>query len=96
MEELENKVVNFLKILEKSVNEIQEELGEKQSTISQHLNKLASINVVTYRKEGQKSIYKIKNQDIFNILTKIINFISSETKESIDNLTSKNIIDTLS
>ncbi len=82
MEELENKVVNFLKILahpirlrlietlkgtEKSVNEIQEELGEKQSTISQHLKTLASINVVTYRKEGQKSIYKIKNQDIFNI-----------------------------
>ncbi|MHA1269362.1 MAG: ArsR/SmtB family transcription factor [Candidatus Helarchaeota archaeon] len=111
MEGIENRIVNFLKNVahpiririietlrgnvEKSVNEIQNELGEKQSTISQHLKKLTDVNIVTFRKKGQKSLYKIKNQSIHEIFSLIINYITEQTIESIDDLTSRTIRDTL-
>ena len=62
------KIIEVLKDKEKSVNEIQSELGKKQSTISQHLKKLTDTNVVIFRKDGNKSYYKIKNPDIHEII----------------------------
>jgi DNA-binding transcriptional ArsR family regulator len=55
--------------------EIQEKLSRTQSTISQHLNKLKSTNLIESELQDNVNHYKVKNSKIFEILNLVQTFI---------------------
>ncbi|HHQ2899459.1 TPA: ArsR/SmtB family transcription factor [Bacillus cereus] len=52
-----------------SVNELRNLLGIPQSTTSQHLGVLKSLNIVRCRSEGVMKIYTIYNEEVKRIVT---------------------------
>ena len=53
---------------ERSVNEIAELLGARQSTISQHLALLRKDGFVAARREGQTQFYALKGDDARSVI----------------------------
>jgi DNA-binding transcriptional ArsR family regulator len=58
---------------EKSVGELEEFLGERQSTVSQHLARLRFDGLVTTRRDGKVIYYSVANEDVRSILTAVYN-----------------------
>jgi DNA-binding transcriptional ArsR family regulator len=56
---------------EKSVTELEQFLGERQSTVSQQLARLRLDRLVTTRREGKAIYYSLANEDVRKILTAI-------------------------
>jgi len=54
------KIVKFLSSGEKCVKDIWQELGIPQPTASQHINILKNARIISYRREGVKTCYKIE------------------------------------
>jgi ArsR family transcriptional regulator len=61
-------ILDHLRNGEKSVNELQALLEADQSTISQHLARLRSGNLVDTRKEGTTVFYSVRDPMIFQLL----------------------------
>lgn len=80
---------------EKTVNDIQNELRKSQSTISQHLKVLLNANLLTFRKDGLKSYYRIADPKIHEIILGINQYIADRSQQRIEDITSGDIIDTL-
>ncbi len=110
MQEIDNKIVRFLKVIadvtrlqilnflkddEKTASEIQDAIKKSQSTVSQQIKILISADLVSYRRDGAKKYYKIKNSKIFDVITLIKSYISNQDRETIDKITSMDILDTL-
>lgn len=110
MKEINDKVVKFLKIIadstrleileflknnENTANEIINAINKSQSTVSQQLKTLIDADLVISRREGAKKIYKLKNPQIFNIISMIISFITNQNREKIDTMSSLDVLDTL-
>lgn len=55
-----------------TVREMEDCLGEVQSTVSQHIAKLKSANIICGRKEGTSIYYSIANKEICEIIKLII------------------------
>jgi DNA-binding transcriptional ArsR family regulator len=89
------KIIECLKGKEKTVNDIQTELRKSQSTISQHLKVLFSANILTFRKDGLKSYYKIADTKIHDILLNINQYIADRSQHKIEDITATSITDTL-
>jgi DNA-binding transcriptional ArsR family regulator len=53
---------------EKSVGELENILGQKQSTVSQQLARLRLDGLVTTRREGKSVIYSLASDDVRTIL----------------------------
>ncbi|RUO40627.1 ArsR family transcriptional regulator [Aliidiomarina taiwanensis] len=53
---------------EKSVGELEQQLELSQSSLSQHLARLRSQGIVTFRKEGTSVIYRIADEKALRIL----------------------------
>lgn len=111
MSEIRKFTVEFLKVLadytrldilellkDKNLNqeEIKDVLDKSQSTISQHLKTLTSINLIEFDTSKKKKYYKIKNQDILKLLSDIISFVIKINKEKIVDLRDLDVLDTLS
>jgi ArsR family transcriptional regulator len=62
------KIVEFLTGGEKSVGEIIEAVGGKQSITSQQLNMMKSRGILSCRKDGAKVFYRIENQGVIKLL----------------------------
>lgn len=73
------KILKLLGDEEKCQCDIIPAMGKSQSTISQHLQILINSGVLDYRKEGQRSLYKLKDERI----RKIIELIGSISKDSL-------------
>ena len=58
---------------EKSVTELEQFLGERQSTVSQQLARLRLDGLVTTRREGKVIYYSVANEDVRSILTAVYN-----------------------
>ncbi|MBI4743388.1 MAG: winged helix-turn-helix transcriptional regulator [Actinobacteria bacterium] len=58
------EIINILRKGEKSVGELAEKAGLKQSNLSQHLAILREKGVVALRKEGQTVFYSLANPKI--------------------------------
>lgn len=55
------KILHLLNEGEKSVNQLVEELGNKERTgVSKHLNLLKELKLIDYREEGVKRFYSLK------------------------------------
>lgn len=62
------RMVQGLSCNECNVNKIVKTLGIPQSTISQHLAILRKAGVITFRKEGVKTCYKVTDNKIKEII----------------------------
>jgi ArsR family transcriptional regulator len=69
---------------EKTVTELQRELGLKQSTISQHLANFRKLGIVTIRKEGRNIYYKISDERILKAYDLIDQVIKERKKREIE------------
>ncbi len=85
------EIIKYLKNGEKSSQEIQDMLNKGQSTVSQQLKILILANLVTYRTEGVKKFYSIKDPKIFQLLSQINAYILSQSSLG----TSLDVLDTL-
>ena len=56
---------------EQSVTELEQFLGERQSTVSQQLARLRLDRLVTTRRDGKAIYYSLANEDVRKILTVI-------------------------
>ena len=73
------KIADMLGSGEKSVNEIVEEVGGKQSTTSQQLNMMKDKGVLSCRREGARVYYKIENQNVIRLLKCVFNKYHRQT-----------------
>lgn len=70
------RIIDYLSDGEKCVKDIWQELGVPQPTVSQHINILKEAGIISYRKEGVKTCYKIE----MPIVVKILKLIKKEVK----------------
>lgn len=66
------KILYLLSQKECSVNEIAEQLGVHQSTVSHQLSFLKNLRLVKFRREGTTIYYSNDDQHIINLLTQSI------------------------
>ena len=77
--------INILESLrhgERCVCEIIVEVNIEQSNVSQHLAVLKKLDIVSFKKDGLKVIYRVKHEEIFQILTLLDSFISRQMEET--------------
>ncbi|MHA1579634.1 MAG: ArsR/SmtB family transcription factor [Candidatus Freyarchaeota archaeon] len=79
------KILQFLGKEEKCQCEIVPVMEKSQSTISQHLQILVNSGVLEYRREGQRSLYRLKDERIIKIL-ELVNDISKDSLLEISKL----------
>jgi ArsR family transcriptional regulator len=80
-------LIDSLRDGEKSVTELQEELGLKQSTISQHLANFRKLGIATIRKDGRKIYYKITDERIIKAYDLIDQVIKDRKKRELEIVT---------
>jgi ArsR family transcriptional regulator len=111
MSELRKYIVEFLKVLadptrleilnqlrnsEKNSSEIQDEVSKSQSTISKHLKMLVDNNLIEFKRKDNIKYYKIKNIDIFTLLSQINSIVANINTEKLKDLRDVDIYNTLS
>jgi len=79
-------IINELLDKKICVNDIEEILELRQSNISQHLSLLRLLNVVDFKKDGNKKCYFINNKGLIRDLLKIVKKIEEgeESKNAVD------------
>ena len=75
--------------------EIQTTLEKSQSTISQHLKMLSSLNLISYDKIDNIKYYRASNVEIFKLLIDIKKFVENINKKKFLDLRDEDILDTL-
>jgi DNA-binding transcriptional ArsR family regulator len=110
MSEIKEFTIDFLKVLadqtrldilllikneELTQEDLTKELKKSQSTISQHLNLLSSNSIITYDLRNKKKYYTVKDQEIYNILAKINQYVIKTNKEKLSNLINSDILEVL-
>lgn len=77
------EILDLLKNSEQMcVCEIVAKLKKDQSSISRHLNALKRAGIVKFKGEGVRSIYMIKNKDIYEILDLVKSILHKDIKEN--------------
>jgi DNA-binding transcriptional ArsR family regulator len=80
---------------EMSASEIEDSTGKSQSSTSQQLKNLVNARVLNVRRESRNKYYKIRDAQIFRILTEITIFLSNISQDRIEELSDADISDTL-
>jgi len=62
------KILEYLSEGEKCVKDIWQELGIPQPTVSQHINILREAGIISFRKEGVKTCYRIEMPIVVKIM----------------------------
>ena len=88
-------ILQMLQHKRSSSSEIQSALDKSQSTISQHLKSLNSLNLITYDRINNIKYYRISNDEIFKLLIDIKSFIANISKEKFKDRRNEDILDTL-
>ena len=65
------KIICVLKTGEHSVQQLEEYVGVAQATLSQHLSLLKDRGILTSRRQGNFSLYRIANDDMVNLFDMI-------------------------
>jgi len=95
------EILNLLKEGPKSSKDLQKALDKKQPSISQQLKILYNSNLITFEtKENHNKkktkYYKLKDKNIFNILSSIQSYVAKMNNQRIKDLHNLDIIDALS
>lgn len=88
-------ILNHLKEIDKNNEELQSLLNKSQSTISHQLNLLVDNNLISFEFRGNYKYYKIKNQDIFKLLSQIEGFIEKNINDEFKERRKKELYDIL-
>ena len=80
---------------ERSASEIESTTGKSQSSTSQQLKNLVNARVLNVRRESRNKYYKIRDPQIFKILTEITIFLSNINQDRIEELSDADISGTL-
>jgi len=62
------KIIKYLADGEKCVKEIWQELEVPQPTVSQHINILKNAGVISFKKDGVKTCYRIEDPRVVEII----------------------------
>ena len=65
------KIICVLKTGEHSVQQLEEYVGVAQATLSQHLSLLKDRGILTSKRQGNFSLYRIANQEMVNLFDMI-------------------------
>ncbi len=65
------KIICVLKTGEHSVQQLEEYVGVAQATLSQHLSLLKDRGILTSRRQGNFSLYRIANEEMVNLFDMI-------------------------
>ncbi len=65
------EILLFLRDGERCVCEIVERLGAEQSLISHHLRGLRKCNLVKFRHEGRRKMYRLAEPSVLKLLTEL-------------------------
>ena len=68
-------IIKILQRRETNVTEIVEITGKDQSTVSKHLRLLKETDIVSFRTEGNKVFYRLKKNDIVELIEKAMNIM---------------------
>jgi DNA-binding transcriptional ArsR family regulator len=68
---------------ERSVGEIAEHLGLAISTTSEHLKQLSQMHLLTTRKEGKKTYYRLRNNELVRAFHDLIDSLESHYRRNI-------------
>ncbi|MHC1586185.1 MAG: ArsR/SmtB family transcription factor [Candidatus Hecatellaceae archaeon] len=74
------EIVEFLREGEKCVCEIIPRFGKAQSTISKHLDLLYRAGILDRRVDGRRTLYRVKNREIFRLLEVLDRILLSQLK----------------
>ena len=79
-------IINELLQKKICVNDIEEILELRQSNISQHLSLLRLLNIVDFKKDGNKKCYFLNNRDSIKEILDIVNEMKEgkESKDAVD------------
>jgi DNA-binding transcriptional ArsR family regulator len=80
------RILKHLRENEKCVCEFTEDLDVEQSNISQHLAILRKQDIVSYRKDGIKVIYKVNYPQVFDILDFVEEILISQVNATLSML----------
>jgi len=75
------RILQLLKDKELSVGEIADRMNMKHGTASANLNALAKVGLVTVRREGTKSLYRIGSDMVFKICDAVCDSLQDEFRE---------------
>ncbi|MHA1266965.1 MAG: ArsR/SmtB family transcription factor [Candidatus Helarchaeota archaeon] len=81
-------IIEFLEKEEKCGCEIHPALPQTQSTISLHLKTLVNAGILSYRQEGTRKLYSVKDEEILTILNQVKKLIQKWNNEKIQQLIS--------
>ena len=79
-------IIEFLGKDERCVCEIVAAFPRGQSTISKHLNILHEAGILDRRFEGKKTLYKVKNPEIFKLVKIVDSILSRSLSEAAETL----------
>jgi ArsR family transcriptional regulator len=77
-------IVEFLGKDERCVCEIVAAFPRGQSTISKHLNILHEAGILNRRFEGKKTLYKVKNIEVFKLVKIVDSLLSKRLSEAVE------------
>ncbi len=78
------RILKHLRDSERCVCEFTEDLDMEQSNTSQHLAILRKQDIVSYRKEGLKVIYKVNYPQVFAVLDLIEDILIAQVNETLN------------
>ena len=76
------RIIHELREGEKSVNELADKLGIKQSNTSQHLALLRKVGVITPRREGSTVFYRLENPKIAEACDLVRQVIAEQVRKN--------------
>ncbi len=75
------EIIEFLGDEERCVCEIVPAFGRAQSTISKHLSILNEAGILDRRIDGKRTLYRVKNPKLFNLLREVDSLALEEISE---------------
>lgn len=88
-------ILDMLQHKKSTSSEIQTALDKSQSTISQHLKMLNSLNLISYDRINNIKYYRASNVEIYKLLIDIKKFVVNINKEKFMDLRDEDVLDTL-
>lgn len=77
-------IINTLQNGEKTAGEIEKKIKKTQSSTSQQLKKLVDAQILTYRQDGTKKLFRAKDPQIFDLLHSIQSYLSIVSMQNIE------------
>ncbi len=81
-------ILEFLEKEEKCACEIHPAFSQSQSTISIHLTKLVNAGILSFRQDGVRKMYSIKDRQVLEVLEIVKELIQKWNEEKIQELIS--------